>query len=180
MTTSKESEAKRPLKLNRPGKLQLKKTVETGQVRQSFSHGRSKAVTVEVKRSRTFERGSSGRMKEVTESGKEAEKVLAEAAADAPVETVEEKPSSKHHLSAEERASRARALEIAKEEEASRREREAEEAERRAEQAKLAAAERERREAEEEAERAKAAEEAKREAELEAERAATQAAAAAP
>ncbi|WP_420345982.1 translation initiation factor IF-2 [Pelagibius sp.] len=180
MTTSKESEAKRPLKLNRPGKLQLKKTVETGQVRQSFSHGRSKAVTVEVKRSRTFERGSSGRMKEVTETGKEAEKALTEAAAAAPVETVEEKPSSKHHLSAEERASRARALEIAKEEEASRREREAEEAERRAEQAKLAAAERERREAEEEAERAKAAEEAKRQAEEEAERAAQQASAAAP
>src|SRR3546814_13319800 len=64
MTTSNESEAKQPLKLSRPGKLQLKKTVETGQVRQSFSHGRSKAVTVEVKRSRTFERGSSGRMTE--------------------------------------------------------------------------------------------------------------------
>src|SRR3546814_2394308 len=71
MTTSNESEAKQPLKLSRPGKLQLKKTVETGQVRQSFSHGRPKAVTVEVKRSRTFERGSSGRMTEVTERSEE-------------------------------------------------------------------------------------------------------------
>jgi len=157
MTTSKETEAKRPLKLNRPGKLQLKKTVETGQVRQSFSHGRSKAVTVEVKRSRTFERGASGRMSEVTEAA-EAESVPVEAAAPAPVveETVDKAP--KRNLSAEERASRARALETAREEEAARREREAEEAKRRAEQAKRAAEERARREAEEEAVRKAAAE----------------------
>ena len=32
--------------------LELKKTTETTQVRQSFSHGRSKAVTVEVKKKR--------------------------------------------------------------------------------------------------------------------------------
>src|SRR3546814_17722325 len=73
-STSNESEAKQPLKLSRPGKLQLKKTVETGQVRQSFSHGRSKAVTVEVKRSRTFERGSTGRMAEVTEAPGEVDR----------------------------------------------------------------------------------------------------------
>ncbi len=40
-----------------PGKLELKKTVETGQVRQSFSHGRSKVVTVEVRKKRTFAAG---------------------------------------------------------------------------------------------------------------------------
>lgn len=162
MTESKETEAKRPLKLNRPGKLQLKKTVETGQVRQSFSHGRSKAVTVEVKRSRTFERGTSGRMKEVTEATAEAEKVLGESAPAAPPveqEPAEEKAVTKRQLSAEERASRARALEVAKEEEAGRREREAQEAERRAIEAKKAAEENARRKAEEEAARAKAAEE---------------------
>ena len=162
MTESKETEAKRPLKLNRPGKLQLKKTVETGQVRQSFSHGRSKAVTVEVKRSRTFERGTSGRMKEVTEATAEAEKVLGETAPAAPPveqKPAEEKAVSKRQLSAEERASRARALEVAKEEEAGRREREAQEAERRAIEAKKAAEENARRKAEEEAARAKAAEE---------------------
>jgi translation initiation factor IF-2 len=40
--------------LSRPtgGKLELKKTVETGMVRQSFSHGRSKPVAVEVKKTR--------------------------------------------------------------------------------------------------------------------------------
>ena len=62
MTTSNEKEQKKPLKLSRPGKVELKKTVETGQVRQSFSHGRSKAVTVEIKRSRTFAPGAGGRM----------------------------------------------------------------------------------------------------------------------
>ena len=35
-------------------KLELKKTVETGQVRQSFAHGRSKMVTVEVRKKRTY------------------------------------------------------------------------------------------------------------------------------
>ena len=37
-----------------PRTLQLKKTVDTGQVRQSFSHGRSKAVVVERKKKRVF------------------------------------------------------------------------------------------------------------------------------
>ncbi|HOT82219.1 MAG TPA: translation initiation factor IF-2, partial [Candidatus Defluviicoccus seviourii] len=41
-------------RLNRPRRLELKKTVETGQVRQSFAHGRSKMVTVEVRKKRTF------------------------------------------------------------------------------------------------------------------------------
>ncbi|WP_419903067.1 translation initiation factor IF-2 [Kiloniella sp.] len=67
MTSSKDTkQSKKPLTLSRPNSLELKKTVETGQVKQSFSHGRSKSVTVEVKRSRTFERGESGRMAEVT------------------------------------------------------------------------------------------------------------------
>ena len=49
--TTKDSgnETKKPLKLSRPGRLELKKTVDAGQVRQSFSHGRSKTVAVEVK-----------------------------------------------------------------------------------------------------------------------------------
>jgi len=55
---------KRPLSLS-GGKLELKKTVETGQVRQSFSHGRSKVVQVERKRKRQFEMGDDGKVKEV-------------------------------------------------------------------------------------------------------------------
>ena len=59
MTDTTERE---PTKLSlRPGKLELKKTVETGKVRQSFSHGRSKTVTVEVKRKRTFSPDPTGK-----------------------------------------------------------------------------------------------------------------------
>ena len=39
------------------GRLELRKTVETGQVKQSFSHGRSKTVIVEKKSRRAFDRG---------------------------------------------------------------------------------------------------------------------------
>jgi len=45
--------AKRLLKV-KPGRLDLKRTVDAGQVRQNFSHGRSKSVNVEVRRSRIF------------------------------------------------------------------------------------------------------------------------------
>ena len=36
------------------GKLQIKKTFNAGQIKQNFSHGRSKSVSVEVKKKRTF------------------------------------------------------------------------------------------------------------------------------
>jgi len=66
MSQNNEQDGK--LTLNRPGRLELKKTVETGQVRQSFSHGRTKSVTVEVRKTRTFERGGSGRMRAVQDN----------------------------------------------------------------------------------------------------------------
>ena len=67
MTSENEKTGdKKPLKLKKPNTLGLKKTVETGRVQQSFSHGRKKAVTVEVRRSRNFERDESGRMKAVS------------------------------------------------------------------------------------------------------------------
>jgi len=106
MTTSEEKEKKKPLSL-RPGKLSLKKTVETGQVRQSFSHGRSKAVTVEVKRSRTFEAGAGGRMTEVTEARRAAEAALG-GITERPTPEAETRARS---LTAGERATRAQALE---------------------------------------------------------------------
>ena len=107
MTTSEEKEKKKPLSLSRPGKLSLKKTVESGQVRQSFSHGRSKVVTVEVKRSRTFEPGAGGRMTEVTAARRAAEAALGQ---------ITEKPTPEaetraRSLTAGERATRAQALE---------------------------------------------------------------------
>ena len=54
-----EQDQKRPLTLGRSGgKLELRKPVETAQVRQSFSHGRSKTVTVEVRKKRTIGPGA--------------------------------------------------------------------------------------------------------------------------
>ena len=66
MTDSHDQDRKTPLRLAQPGRLELKKTVETGQVRQSFSHGRSKVVTVEVRKKRTFS-AEGGTMHEVRE-----------------------------------------------------------------------------------------------------------------
>jgi translation initiation factor IF-2 len=113
MTTSEEKEKKKPLSLSQPGKLKLKKTVETGQVRQSFSHGRSKAVTVEVKRSRTFAPGAGGSMTEVTEARQAAEQALIEVQQDLPRELEKETRS----LTEGERATRVHALELSRQEE---------------------------------------------------------------
>ncbi len=113
MTTSSEKEKKKPLKLNRPGKLELKKTVEHGQVRQSFSHGRSKAVAVEIKRSRTFAPGDGGGRTEVTEARQAAEKALAESKTQFAVEAEKKAAIA---LTEGERATRAQALELAKQE----------------------------------------------------------------
>ena len=52
-----EHEQKR-LTLRSGGTLGLRRPVETGQVRQSFSHGRSKAVTVEVRKKRAVPPGT--------------------------------------------------------------------------------------------------------------------------
>ena len=106
MTTSEETEKKKPLSLGQPGKLKLKKTVETGQVRQSFSHGRSRAVMVEVKRSRTFAPGAGGSMTEVTEMRQAAEQALTEARQDLPRALEKETKS----LTEGERATRVHAL----------------------------------------------------------------------
>src|SRR5512144_988344 len=65
MTGIDEREVRSQGERNRPRKLALKKTVETGQVRQSFAHGRSKMVTVEVRKKRTYAADARGRMSEV-------------------------------------------------------------------------------------------------------------------
>ena len=100
MAETKQDEEKKPLTLTRPGRLELKKTVESGVVKQSFSHGRSKTVAVEVKKKRTFRRGESGRMAEVKE----------EAAQSAEGAFVEKKSSAGPMLSQAEREARMRAL----------------------------------------------------------------------
>ena len=47
MSETKDTDEKKSLSLTKPGRLGLKKSVEYGQVRQSFSRGRTKAVAVE-------------------------------------------------------------------------------------------------------------------------------------
>ena len=59
MTDSNDQDRKKVLSLSGKGKLELKnKPAADNSVRQSFSHGRSKTVTVEVKRKRTIEKGA--------------------------------------------------------------------------------------------------------------------------
>ena len=60
MTDSNDNAKKDTLKVANPGRLQLTKTVESGKVKQNFTHGRSKTVTVEVRKTRTFTQGSTG------------------------------------------------------------------------------------------------------------------------
>ena len=150
MTTSND---KKPLKLNRPGRLELKKTVETGQVRQSFSHGRSKTVMVEVKRKRTFAPGAEGRMTEVVAQPAGLDQAAGESAVETLERSFEAAAEAVRHLTEHERAARLHALESAKLEEEQRRVREAAEAARLAEEeAKRQAEEAAKREAEAKAE----------------------------
>jgi translation initiation factor IF-2 len=60
MTDNNDNTKKETLKVVNPSRLQLTKTVESGQVKQSFTHGRSKSVTVEVRKTRTFTQGAVG------------------------------------------------------------------------------------------------------------------------
>ncbi|MDH5488839.1 MAG: translation initiation factor IF-2, partial [Rhodospirillaceae bacterium] len=109
MSESKDKnkgDAKKPLRISSPGKLELKKTVETGQVKQSFSHGRSKMVTVEVRKKRTYAPDSGGNMAEVSGPAKK----LAKEAFTPDVKDVFDGTGLTNH----EKESRARALEDAK------------------------------------------------------------------
>ncbi|MFM9890211.1 MAG: translation initiation factor IF-2 [Rickettsiales bacterium] len=72
MTDTPKKEA---LKLSTPTTLSLTKTMEAGKVKQNFQRGRSKTVTVEVKKTRTFARGGDAKgMVEVARGESEATK----------------------------------------------------------------------------------------------------------
>ena len=122
MSDSDDKDTKPSIRLKRPGRLELHKTIETGQVRQSFSHGRSKAVTVEVRRKRTFTAGEGGRMKEVKAKQDDlsfASESSTGAASDARVSRDSggrgrRSPAILKTLTVEEKEARARALEIAR------------------------------------------------------------------
>ena len=181
-TEAGDQERRKPLSLKRPGRLELKKTVDAGQVRQSFSHGRSRAVAVEVRKKRTLKRGPAA-------DGVAAPKARAPAPKQPPPQPEAETPQPPQEevqqtstaprsrvvlrtLTTDEKAARARAVEDAIRAERHERERAEEEARRRAaEEERLAAehAEAERRKSEEDARR-KAEEDARKRAEEDAAR----------
>ena len=72
MTDANDKTKNTPLTLSRP-KLELKKTVEVGRVHQSFSHGRSKPVQVEVRKKRSFVTDGRGGVSAVREGETAAE-----------------------------------------------------------------------------------------------------------
>ncbi|HVC52721.1 MAG TPA: translation initiation factor IF-2 [Stellaceae bacterium] len=159
---AQDTQEKRPLTLNRPGgRLELRRpAAEAGQVRQSFSHGRSKTVTVEVRKKRTLGPGGA------PETAREAEPAVAPAPApEAPVaEPVRRPIVLPRALTEEERAGRYRAVENAhRASDEARRRAALDEANRRREQ-EVRAAEEARNRAEEEAKRKVEEEEAKRRA----------------
>ena len=106
--SDQDQERKTPLKLSQPGKLELKKTVESGQVRQSFSHGRSKVVTVEVRKKRTFAPGAGGAMHEVRDAGEEGAVPVVHEEVD-----TNKGPLLPHDLTSQEKQARVRALQDA-------------------------------------------------------------------
>jgi translation initiation factor IF-2 len=178
MTDTTEQEPKRPLTLGRgSGRLELRRSVEAGQVRQSFSHGRSKTVTVEVRKKRVIGPGPA------EPAHPQVPIVAREAPPAASPRPAAAEPARRpvvipRALTAEERAGRARALEDARkaEDDARRRaalaeaDRRRQEEEQAAETARRAAEEEMRRKAEEEEARRREEEEARRRSEAEAER----------
>jgi translation initiation factor IF-2 len=165
-------EQKRPLTLNRTGggtsggRLELRRPPESaGQVRQSFSHGRSKTVTVEVRKKRVFAPGTGPE----PAAQAETEPVVARAPEQPAAEPARRTLQVPRTLTAEEARLRARAVQDAAKadaesrlrhalEEEDRRRREEEQA---AEEARLKAEEDAKRRVEEEEAKKRGAEEAK-------------------
>jgi translation initiation factor IF-2 len=101
-----DQDTKRPLSLGRPGgKLELRRPIESGQVRQSFPHGRSKTVTVEVRKKRAPTPGQPERPE--APPAEQTRPATAQPAQPARRPVV---LSSHHGLTAGERAARERAL----------------------------------------------------------------------
>src|SRR6266446_4222907 len=174
MTNANEQEQKRPLTLARTGaRLELRKSVETGQVRQSFSHGRSKTVTVEVRKKRTISPAAEPGLAEATPAV--AREQTPRPATEEPVRRPAAVPRA---LTAEEKAGRVRAVHDARkaDEEVRRRtalaeaDRRRQEEEQAVEEARRRAEEEARRKVEEEETRRRAQEESRKRSEEEAQR----------
>jgi translation initiation factor IF-2 len=156
--TNEQQQGKGRLSLGR-GRLELGKTVDAGSVRQSFPHGRSKVVQVEVVKKRVVAPGPA------TAKPASAPAPAAPTSGSmpaGPARAPQPRPAAPRQLTTEERAARQRALEEEMREQR-RREAEAQSI------SVLSAAEEARRKAEEE-ERRRAAEEARKAAEAEAKR----------
>src|SRR6185437_9047319 len=165
MSETNETDTKQKLSLGRGGKLELKRPAEPGQVRQSFPHGRTKTVTVEVRKKRVVTPAAPER------AAPAAPETAAKAPASAaPAVEPQRRPLVlPHGLTAEEAARRTRALQGAIKAEDAKRVAEMEAAElqarrRAADQANREAMEEARREADDEARR-RTDEESKRKAE---------------
>ena len=78
------------------GKLQLKKTFNAGQIKQSFSHGRSRSVSVEVKKKRTLSslKTEDNDVNQAVPSSDQSEKSLAVSRTDKSASEKEQKDSS--------------------------------------------------------------------------------------
>ena len=176
-TEAGDQERRKPLSLKRPGRLDLKQAVDAGQVRQSFSHGRSRAVAVEVRKKRTLKRSpaADGAVAPEPKAPPKAPppEPVAEAAPPPPQEEVQQTSTAPRSrvvlrtLTSDEKAARARAVEVAILAERQERERAEEDARRRAKDEERLAVERaeaERRKSEEDARR-KAEEDARKRAE---------------
>jgi translation initiation factor IF-2 len=169
-TETKEQERNPRISLSRPaGRLELTKTVDSGMVRQSFSHGRSKSVAVEVKRKRQLK--SPGAVAGRPAAEAEALRARAEAPAEAPARRDDRAAARRgvvlKPLTEEEKTARVRALSDAKRAEEEARRRSEANAQRLAQDAARRHAEEEaavKRQAEEEA-RKRAEEEARKRAE---------------
>ncbi len=88
------------------GKLQLKKTVNAGQIKQSFSHGRSRSVSVEVKKKRSLSgfskneivdqpKSTDSKAQEVSKVGNKNNELQKVEVADNPLQTKEDKKTTK-------------------------------------------------------------------------------------
>ncbi|MBI3709014.1 MAG: translation initiation factor IF-2 [Proteobacteria bacterium] len=171
MNDTTEQESKKRLGLAKPGRLELK-TVETGQVRQSFPHGRTKTVQVEVRKKRVFGTGAPITAKTATaRSGAPAESggtaTEAPTRGGAAASAAEKKPAVLRTLTDEERAQRSRALQGAIRADVEAKRRDDTEAKRFSEELQRQAEDEARRKIEDEARR-KVDEEAKRKSEEEA------------
>jgi len=178
-----DQEQKRPLTLRSGGTLGLNRSSDTGQVKQSFSHGRSKTVAVEVRpKRRLIMPGAAPEAAAKAEAGAPAvarAPLSAPSPAAAPTPEPRRVVSIPRALTADERAGRLRAVQDAAKADAEARQqariaeedRRREEEARAAEEARLRAEEEVRRKAEEEEAKKRAVEESKqRSAEEEARR----------